>query len=157
MSSCETSPAAVAGPSGGPGSLLALQFLRYLVVGGIAFLADFGTLALLTSNCGWHYLQAAAVAFTIGLAVNYTLSVSWVFKVRAIKNRRVEFLLFALIGLAGLGINQLLLWLLTDGFHLHHLESKLVTTAAVLVWNFAARRLLLFTTPSPVSPKREMA
>jgi putative flippase GtrA len=149
MNPCATRPAVGAEPGACADSSLAVQFLRYLVVGGIAFLADFGTLALLTSGCGWHYLQAAAVAFGIGIAVTYVLSVTWVFKVRVVKSQHVEFLLFALIGLAGLGITQLMLWTLTDGLNLYYLHAKLITSAVVLGWNFAARKLLLFTSPRP--------
>jgi putative flippase GtrA len=147
MNPCETRPAAGAEPATGADLPLAVQFLRYLVAGGIAFLADFGTLALLTSGCGWHYLQSAAVAFMIGMAVTYVLSVTWVFKVRSVKSQHVELLLFVLIGLAGLGITQLLLWTLTDGLGLFYLHAKLITAAVVLVWNFVARKLLLFTSP----------
>ena len=65
-------------------------------MGGIAFLADFSTLALLTSGWGWHYLESAAVAFAIGMAVNYVLSVAGCSRCGSVKNARVEFLLFAL-------------------------------------------------------------
>jgi putative flippase GtrA len=156
MNPCETPPTAVAEPAPRPldsaVSPVVAQFLRYLVVGGVATLADFGTLALLTSGFGWHYLQSAAVAFGVGTAGNYALSIRWVFEERAVKNHLLEFVLFLLIGLAGLGINQLLLWKLTDGLHVHYLQSKLVATAVVLVWNFSARKLLLFTAPKSIAP-----
>jgi len=156
MNSCETRPTTGAEPADRADSPLAVQFLRYLVVGGIAFLADFLTLALLTSGCGWHYLHAAAVAFGIGMAITYALSVTWVFKVRVVKSQHVEFLLFALVGLAGLGITQLMLWTLTDGLNLYYLHAKLITAAVVLAWNFVARKLLLFTSPRE-SGSQEMA
>jgi putative flippase GtrA len=132
---------------------LMVQIGRYLIVGGLAFIADFATLLVLTEYCHLHYLQSAAVAFLIGMAVNYALSVAWVFQVRTVKNPRVEFLLFALIGLAGLGITQLLLWTLTDGLNLFYLHAKLITTGVVLGWNFAARKLLLFTSPRSARPQ----
>jgi putative flippase GtrA len=134
---------------------LLVQMARYLVVGGLAFVADFGSLVLLTSLCGWYYLYSAAAAFLLGLAINYALSVTWVFKVRAVKNAHAEFLLFGLIGLVGLGINQVLLWTLTDGLGLDYSQSKLLSTPLVLAWNFGARKLLLFTTP-PIASRQEM-
>jgi putative flippase GtrA len=135
---------------------LVVQFVRYLIVGTVAFVADFGVLLVLTESCHLHYQRSAAFAFLIGMAVNYALSVTWVFKVRVVKGRHVEFLLFALIGLVGLGINQLLLWTLTDGLDLFYLHAKLITTGAVLGWNFAARKLLLFTSPRAATPRQEM-
>jgi putative flippase GtrA len=134
---------------------LAVQIVRYLFVGGLAFLADFGALFVLTEVCHLHYLQSAAIAFLLGTAVNYVLSVAWVFKVRVVKSSHVEFLLFALIGLVGLGMNQLLIWVLTDGLNLFYLHAKLITTALILGWNFGARKLLLFTS-SPTARPREM-
>ncbi|HEY1785493.1 MAG TPA: GtrA family protein, partial [Pirellulales bacterium] len=130
---------------------LLVQIVRYLIVGGVAFVADVGTLFVLTDLCHWYYLQSAAVAFLIGMAINYLLSIAWVFKVRAVKNPHVEFLLFASIGLAGLGVNQLMLWALADGLDLFYLHAKLITAVAVLGWNFAARKLLLFTSPGSAS------
>jgi putative flippase GtrA len=151
MSSCETLPTeheTVAPETSPARSSLASQFLRYLVVGGFAFLVDFGTLALLTSVFGWHYLQSAAVALTLGTLINYALSVRWVFDVRAVKNHRLEFAVFALVGVCGLVINHFVLWALTDGLDRHYLESKLVATGVVLLWNFGARKRLLFTADS---------
>ncbi|HTU26091.1 MAG TPA: GtrA family protein [Pirellulales bacterium] len=128
---------------------LVVQMARYLVVGGVAFVADFGALYVLTEFGHIHYLESAAIAFLFGMAVNYVLSVSWVFQVRAVKSQRLEFLLFALIGLVGLGFNQLLLRGLTEGLAVYYLHAKLITTGVVLAWNFAARKLLLFTSPRP--------
>ena len=84
------------------------QFLRYLFVGGLAFVVDFGCLVALTELAGFHYLNSAVVAFIAGLAANYVLSISWVFKQRSYRNRAVEFAIFALCGVVGLGLNQVL-------------------------------------------------
>jgi putative flippase GtrA len=130
---------------------LVVQMVRYLIAGSVAFAADFATLYALTEFCHLHYLASAAVAFGIGIAVTYVLSVAWVFKVRSVKSQQVEFLLFALIGLAGLGITQIMLWTLTDGLNLFYLHAKLITAAVVLGWNFAARKVLLFTSPRPAA------
>ena len=54
-----------------------------------------------------YYLFAAPVGFALGLALIYLLSVRWVFVERRLANPRVEFIVFALIGLAGMGINEL--------------------------------------------------
>ena len=51
---------------------------------------------------------------------------------------------FALIGLIGLGLTELLMWLFAGRAGLHYLPSKLLTTALVFIWNFAAKKLLLF-------------
>ena len=120
------------------------QFLRYAVVGGVAFLIDFGALYALTDRAGVPYLAAAALAFLLGLGTNYALSISWVFPTRKLGNRWVEFSVFALIGVVGLGLNELIIWQCTETLGLHYLVSKLVSAGIVLFWNFFARKHALF-------------
>jgi putative flippase GtrA len=122
----------------------AIQFIRYTAVGGVAFAVDFGSLFLLTDGFGIHYLTSAAVAFVLGLTVNYLLSVSWVFDLRALADRRKEFAIFAAIGLLGLGFNELFIWFFTEHIHFHYLISKACSTVLVFLWNFVARKYILF-------------
>lgn len=127
-----------------PTDRLAVQIFRYTAVGGLAFVVDFSALVLLTDVAGLHYLVSAALAFIAGLITNYLLSTAWVFQKRTFSDGRLEFLLFAGIGLVGLGFNELLMWLLTDFVGLHYTFSKLGSTAVVFLWNFLVRRYLLF-------------
>jgi len=121
------------------------QFVRYLCVGAVAYCADFGTLAALTELGGINYLISAAIGFILGLAVNYVLSILWVFPKRSVIDKKMEFLVFALVGLAGLGINELIIWLFTEHGNVHYLLSKIISTAVVFLWNFIARKKLLFS------------
>lgn len=125
-----------------------LQFFRYTFVGGFAFIVDFGLLILLTEYFHIYYLLSAGIAFVFGLVVNYYLSINWVFDKRIVRNRFVEFLIFTMIGLIGLGLNELFLWLLTDKFLIHYILSKGITTFIVYFWNFFARKFLLFNKQS---------
>jgi putative flippase GtrA len=120
------------------------QFCRYSLVGGLAFGFDFGSLWMLSQFLKVHYLISAMVAFLIGLAINYALSVTWVFNKRSVENRGVEFLVFGLIGIAGLALNELFIWFFTAIAGFHYLVSKIGSTAFVYSWNFFARRHSLF-------------
>src|SRR5688500_6630913 len=86
-----------------------VQFLRSTCVGVIATAVDVAILVVLTEWFGVHYLQSAAVGFTVGVSVNYLLSVCWVFEKRTFENRATEFALFGVLGLIGLGLNQSLI------------------------------------------------
>lgn len=121
-----------------------LQLFRYTFVGGFAFLVDFSILFVLTEYFHIHYLLSAAISFIFGLVINYFLSVKWVFNNRVINNRLLEFLFFALIGLIGLGLNELFLWFFTDFLLIYYLLSKIITTFIVYFWNFFARKIMLF-------------
>jgi putative flippase GtrA len=121
-----------------------LQLFRYTFVGGFAFLIDFSTLYILTDNFKVHYLLAGGVSFILGLIANYILSVKWVFNSKKVENRFLEFILFTLIGMVGLGLNELFLWILTDLLLIYYLLSKIVTTFLIYFWNFFARKYILF-------------
>jgi putative flippase GtrA len=129
--------------TGAPRGLLA-QFVRYVFVGGAAFVADFGTLALLKESGLLDVLWAAAAAFMVGTAVNYAISTRWVFTQRSLQSRRAEFAVFTALGLVGLGLNLALMWVLTGPLRVHYLLAKGASAALVLVWNFSARKWALF-------------
>jgi len=122
----------------------ALQLLRYTFVGGAAFVLDFSTLFMLTESVGIHYLISAAIAFIVGLTTNYSMSVIWVFNKHTIQNRLAEFLLFAAIGLLGLCLNEVFLWFFTEKVALYYLLSKIISTILVYLFNFTARKAVLF-------------
>ena len=123
---------------------LLVQFVRYFFVGGFAFVVDFGLLYILTEYAGLHYLLSATLSFIAGLLVNYIISCLWVFSGSKFKNRLVEFLFFAAIGVVGLALNDALIWLFTDCIGTHYMFSKIVAAAMVYLWNFFARKYLVF-------------
>lgn len=120
------------------------QLLRYTIVGGFAFMVDFGALVLLTSVFHVHYLYSAAVAFILGLSTNYTLSVTWVFSARSVSNRYAEFVIFAWTGIVGLALNEVVMWFFTDILLQHYTVSKIISTFLVFSWNFLSRKFILF-------------
>lgn len=120
------------------------QFARYVVVGGVAFVIDFGSLYALTEFAGLHYLTSAAVAFLAGLVTNYWLSRIWVFDRRTTQNATLEFVVFAVIGVIGLGLNEAIIWFAAEKLGLYYMIAKAISSGLVLVWNFGARKFLLF-------------
>ena len=121
-----------------------VQLFRYTLVGGLAFVFDFGSLFILTEYLNIHYLVSAAIAFLLGLTINYILSIIWVFEKRALSNKKIEFLVFALIGIVGLGLNEFIMWFFTDILYWHYLLSKIISTVVVYLWNFFVRKFVLF-------------
>ena len=123
---------------------IGIQFFRYIFVGGAAFLVDFVSLYLLTDFLGVYYLTSAAIAFILGLIVNYFLSTYWVFNKRKLDNLTFEFGIFAIIGIVGLGLNELFIWFFTAELNFYYLISKILAAALILFWNFFARKFVLF-------------
>ena len=127
-----------------PTAPLARELVRYAVAGGIASLVDVGVLVVLTSSLGVYYLHAAALAFSMGLLTSYGLSIVWVFQARTWQNPWVELGLFTLIGGLGLLGCSVCMWVLTEYVHLHYLCSKMGAALVVFLWNFVAKKWLLF-------------
>lgn len=117
---------------------------RYAIVGGVSFAVDYGFLYVLTECYGFHYLLSATISFIAGLAVNYLISIRWVFGKSKLSSRAAEFAVYGIIGVVGLLLNNLLLYLFTDHLHLHYMLSKLIAAAIVLAWNFLGRKIILF-------------
>lgn len=118
---------------------------RYLAASALALAADFGTYVVLIRLGGVYYLIAAPIAFALGLAVIYLFSVSWVFGVRRLADSRMEFAIFAGVGIAGMGLNQLVIYAGVERFSFSFEFAKLASAAVVFCFNFAARKALLFT------------
>ena len=119
-----------------------IQFFRYVFVGGAAFLADAATLFIL-ELIGMHYLISAIFAFIVGLICNFLLSKLLVFQ-QTKTDLRVEFLIYGVIGVIGLGITEAFMYLLTDIAGFYFMLSKIIVAIIVLIWNFIARKLILY-------------
>lgn len=122
---------------------LLVQIFRFGLVGGLCFLIDYGLLALLTELFGINYLISSAVSFSVSVTVNYLLSMRFVFESKEQVNRLKELVLFIVLSVVGLGINQGLMWLGTELAGMYYLLTKLAATAVVMVYNFVTRKLLL--------------
>lgn len=127
-----------------PTDSMLTQLLRYVVVGFAAFVVDFSLLVAITELGVAHYYVSAAIAFVAGLTTNYLLSVAWVFSARTMEDRRAEFAVFAVIGVAGLGLTEVILWLGTEWAGCDYRVAKIAAVVLVLGWNFCLRKALLF-------------
>ncbi len=131
---------------------LVKEFARYLVVGGTAFLVDYGVLYLsktyLFQSLGDSgvYL-ATALGFLAGLSYNYILSLVWVFQSAKAQNKGKTvgaFLVFAVIGAIGLLLTEGGMYVGYQLMHINYLIVKLFVAAVVLLWNYGARKVILF-------------
>jgi putative flippase GtrA len=75
----------------------------------------------------------------------YILSVRFVYADRRCANRGWEAFGFFAIGIAGLVLNQLMLFAFIDGLQLSLGFAKGLTAIGVFLFNFAARRAALFS------------
>ncbi|MBR5739320.1 MAG: GtrA family protein, partial [Lachnospiraceae bacterium] len=91
------------------------------------------------------YLVAHVFSFIAGLITNFVLSKLLVFKANEAKvNPVLEFVGYAVIGLIGLGLSALIIFLLHGKLGLNNMVSKIISTLIILVWNYVARKLILY-------------
>ena len=122
---------------------LIAQFMKFGVVGVIAFLIDFGVMVFLTEVFGVPYLISTTVAFIVSVIFNYVASMRYVFVRKEDMSRRREFIIFVALSAIGLVLNDVFMWLLVDLFTIDYRISKIITTVLVALWNFVSRKIFL--------------
>ncbi len=122
--------------------------MQYGVIGGIAFLADFGIMVGLTEIGGINYLISAMISFLIGFIVNYSLWVNFIFNEHTLTSRKRELVAFSLIGIGGLALNTSLIGFFTEFVGIRYTLAKLIAAIFVLLFTFVLLRHLLVTKTS---------
>jgi putative flippase GtrA len=123
----------------------ATDLMKYGLASVAALALDYALLLLCHRVGGLNYLIAAAIGFLAGMMLIYLLSIRYVFGDRRRVRPRREFLGFFAIGVIGLLFNEVLLLGFVDQLGLSVASAKLPTAAFVFLFNFAARRSLLFS------------
>ncbi|HMN73825.1 MAG TPA: GtrA family protein [Rhodoblastus sp.] len=117
----------------------------YGAASAVALVVDYGSLVVLNSVFHVGYLTAAFTAFMCGLVVAYLLNTRLVFRGRSRYSARGELVGFLLTGLAGLALNQALMFGFVSELGMPVAAAKAPTVGFVFLFNFLSRRLLLFT------------
>lgn len=119
------------------------QIMKFGVVGFLCFFIDYGLMILFTEAFHINYLISAALSFSISTIVNYSLSMRYVFKSKKDANKVNEFILFVVLSVIGLGVNEAAMWIAVEGLGIHYMISKIGATAVVMVFNFVTRKIFL--------------
>jgi putative flippase GtrA len=90
------------------GSFISKQFLRFLLVGGIAALANF--LSRFAFQAFFPYTFSVALAFSLGTVISFILNRSYTFAAYDEK-AMVQFIKFILIAIVGIALAAAIAWL----------------------------------------------
>ena len=121
-----------------------MQLFKFGVVGVLATVLDFLFLYLFTDVFGIYYLLSAAVSFVLSTLFNYVASMRFVFSSKFNKDEKSkEVLLFVILSVIGLLLNQFLMWLFVEKIALYYMLAKIVATFFVMAWNFISRKVWL--------------
>lgn len=122
---------------------LAMQIIKFVIVGGIATIIDFIFLWFFKEIIGLPVILSNTLSFTISVTYNYIASIKWVFDVNKDKDSKKQFITFITFSIIGLLLNNLILWICNDIFKIHYLLGKVIATGIVMVFNFITRKLFL--------------
>ena len=121
---------------------LIIQLIKFGIVGVIATLIDLAVLMVLKEFMHVDVLAASAVAFSVSVIANYILSMLFVFKSRG--NSKVkEFLVFVILSIGGLLLNQFIMWIGTEIMTAYYLWVKAFALVFVPIYNFVTRKIFL--------------
>ena len=124
-------------------SALIVKFLKFCVVGFSGMVVDFGTTWLCKEKFGWNKYVSNSIGFTLAATNNYLWNRLWTFQSTS-SEIPVEYGKFLIIAIIGLGINNLVIYLLHDKLKLNFYLSKLIAIGVVTIWNFVMNYLFTF-------------
>lgn len=122
---------------------LGCQIIKFVIVGMLAFLIDYGIMVVLTDVFSVYYLFASTISFSISVIFNYICSMKFVFSGNKNGSKKKEFILFIVLSILGLMINQIAMVIFVEKLNIIVKISKIFATAIVMVWNFITRKILI--------------
>ncbi len=130
-----------------------LEFFRYSIVGGIAFIIDFSVLVFIRevifsgNDTELISLIAVTIAFIVAFAFNYIASLLFVFTSEKQKKKGRDtksVIATAIIAISGLILTELGMYLGEFILLFNYMFVKIVVSLLILFWNYIMRRILIF-------------
>ena len=118
------------------------QFIRFCIVGFSTTAVDFSIYLVLTRVAKLQYLLANLIAVLIAIIWSYYWNRRYTFKSKE-KALKLQFSKFFVVSTIGLGLNELILFLLVN-FGLNDIFAKMCAVGIVLFWNFFINKFWTF-------------
>ena len=119
------------------------QFYKFAVVGILSFAVDWALLIALTELFHVDYLVSTSISFIVSVALNYALSLKFVFPHRDDMSRKREFTIFAILSAIGLGLTDVLMFVGVTVLNIAYQLTKVLATFCVTWYNFFTRKKFL--------------
>lgn len=119
------------------------RFVRFGIVGVGGMVVDFGVTWLCKEKLRWNKYISNSLGFILAATNNFIWNRLWTFESQNDAVIR-EYTSFVLIALVGLGLNNLIIYLLHERLHIHFYLSKLIAIGCVTIWNFTMNYVFTF-------------
>ena len=120
-----------------------VRFIRFGIVGASGMVVDFGITWLCKEKLRWNKSLSNSLGFVTAATNNYLWNRVWTFESESQAVAR-EYISFVVIALIGLGLNNLIIYLLHDKLRLNFYLSKLIAIGCVTLWNFSMNYVFTF-------------
>lgn len=118
------------------------HLILYGIIGSFSSGLDFIIYSLLVQLVGLQYLVSNCISVVAGISTSFYLNRNYNFKVKDKTKRR--FSIFLTVGLCGLIMSNLILYLCIDKLGMDKLTSKLLSILLVVFFQFLVNKYLTF-------------
>ena len=118
--------------------------ILYGLIGGFCATLDFAIYTILCHFDIMPYLWANVISIHCGIICSFFLNRGINFKVK--DKAWIRFLSFYAVGLIGLGISELMLYLMVDVAHWNEIICKLISIVVVALVQYFLNRFITFKT-----------
>ncbi len=125
------------------GNLIFLKFVKFCAVGFSGMFIDFGTTWLLKEKIRINKYIANSTGFILAATSNYFWNRFWTFQS---ENKQIvtEYVSFLFIAIAGLAINNFMIFIFNDKLKINFYISKLFAIGITTIWNFMMNYFITF-------------
>jgi len=120
-----------------------VKFIKFGIVGFSGVFIDFGVTYAFKEWLKIQKYVANSIGFMVAASSNYLFNRIWTFK-SLDPDIATEYTEFLVISLVGLGIANLIVWLIHGRLKQNFYLSKLFAIGVVTVWNFFANYYITF-------------
>ena len=118
------------------------NLILYGIIGSFTSALDFAVFTMLSKYIGIHYIVANCISVLIGISTSFALNRSINFKVKDKTGKR--FLIFLTVGVCGLLLSNLILYVGIDMLSGDELIVKLASIVLVVGFQFILNKFITF-------------
>ena len=118
------------------------NLIRYGIIGCCSSGLDFLLYTLFVSVFGWHYILSNCISVLAGITTSFTLNRNFNFKVK--DKTRKRFAIFLTVGLCGMMLSNLILYVCISMMSLNKIISKLLSIVLVVFFQFLVNKYVTF-------------
>jgi putative flippase GtrA len=119
------------------------RLIKFCVVGFSGMIVDFFFTWLCKEKFKWNKYISNSIGFILAATNNYIWNRIWTFQSQNMEVAR-EYISFFVISLIGLGLNNLIIYLVHEKLHFNFYLSKIIAIGCVTLWNFSLNYVFTF-------------